>query len=172
METVWDTDSHVHFDDIEVAGELHLIPPPPLPPNWTNVFKSDFEDGLAEAWNLGPGWGVQQENGNYILSGEGHQWAVPLVDGWVDCVIESRIKLVTGGVHLSFRKSERRISDSERIPARYFLGLGEDWIYLGKQMGSNFSTLFQSQIYLDLGSWHLVRFFWRERLSEFTWITS
>ena len=114
LEKIWDEDSHVHFDDIEVIGEPPP-PPDPIPPNWTILFKDDFENGLADGWNLGPGWNVELDDGKYVLSGEGHSWAWPDIMGWVDCVIESRMKLVTGGVHFSFRKSDRRISETERI---------------------------------------------------------
>jgi len=155
LETI-DQDSHVHFDNVEVVGEPPPAPPP-LPPGWTALFEDDFEDGFADGWDLGPGWNVELDDGNYVLSGEGHHWAEPYVDGWVDCVIEARIKLIAGGFHLSFRRSERRISETDRIHTRYFLGLREDGLYLEKQMGSNFFSLYESGIPLERGSWHVVR---------------
>ncbi|MBN1954796.1 MAG: hypothetical protein JW900_07075 [Anaerolineae bacterium] len=156
LETIWDTGSHVHFDDVEVVGEPPPAPPP-LPPDWVALFEDDFQDGSADGWDLGPGWQVEQENSNYVLSGEDHQWAGPYVDGWVDCVVETRFKLIAGDFHLSFRISEQRISETERLLTRYFLGLGEGGVSLAKQVGSEFFTLYQSPVPLDRGSWHVVR---------------
>jgi photosystem II stability/assembly factor-like uncharacterized protein len=150
------SNSHVHFDDIELIGEPPP-PPDPIPSNWTILFKDDFEDELADGWNLGPGWDVELDDGKYVLSGEGHDWAQPDIMGWVDCVIEAKIKLLTGGVHFSFRNSDQRISATERIASRYFLGLMEDSIYLGKQVGSVFSNLFSGDIYTSKETWHTVR---------------
>ncbi len=155
-------DSHAHFDDVLVVGESPPTPtpaptPPPLPPDWIALFEDDFEDGFADGWDLGPGWNVELDDGNYVLSGEGHRWAEPYVDGWVDCVIEAKIKLISGGLHLSFRNSQRRISETDWILTRYFLFLSENGLSLEKQMGSDFFTLYQSDVYVDRGSWHVVR---------------
>ncbi|MGA9351566.1 MAG: family 16 glycoside hydrolase [Anaerolineae bacterium] len=155
-------DSHVHFDDILIVGEPPPTPtpvptPPPLPPDWIALFEDDFEDGFADGWNLWPGWNVELDDGNYVLSGEGHRWAEPYVDGWVDCVIEAKIKLISGGLHLSFRNSQRRISETDWIHTRYFLFLSENGLSLEKQMGSDFFTLYRSDVYADRGSWHVVR---------------
>jgi len=156
LETIPDSNAHVHLDDIVVVGEPPPTPPP-LPPNWKALFSDDFEGGSAEKWNLGLGWGVEQENGNYVLSGEGHHWANPLTDGHKNCVIETKFKLIAGGFHLSFRMFDRRISETERILSRYFLAIREGGISLNKQVGSDFFTLFGDNIDLDQGSWHIVR---------------
>jgi len=156
LETIWDEDSHVHFDDVEVVGEPPPAPPP-LPPDWMTLFEDDFEDGFADGWALWPGWNVELDDSNYVLSGEGHYWAEPHVDGWVDCVIEARIKLISGGFHFNFRMSEQRISPTDRVFSRYFLGLSEHGLYLEKQKGSNFSSLYHSPVPLEQGSWHVVR---------------
>ena len=159
LETIWDENSHVHFDDINIVGEPPPTPPPPppLPANWTALFSDGFEGGSAEKWNLGLGWGIEQENSNHILSGEGHHWANPLTDGYKNCVIETKFKLIAGGFHLSFRMFDRRISETERILSRYFLAIREGGISLNKQVGSDFFTLFGDNIDLDQGSWHIVR---------------
>ncbi len=39
------------------------------------VYQEDFEDGEAQGWTLEPGWEVIQDEGNYVLSGQGHVWA-------------------------------------------------------------------------------------------------
>jgi photosystem II stability/assembly factor-like uncharacterized protein len=156
LETVGDEDALVHFDNVQVTGEPPP-PPPPLPPGWAALFEDDFEDGFADGWNLELGWDVTLEGGNFVLRGQGHHWAEPVIDGLVDCVIEAKIKLLTGGFHFVFRKSEQRVSDTETVFSRYFLGLSKNRLSLNKQIGMDFFNLYESLLYLDPDSWHVVR---------------
>ena len=63
------------------------------------VYQEDFEDGVAQDWTLDPGWQVIQDEGNYVLSGQGHTWARSgkLYD---DYRLSFRLKILGGGGHL------------------------------------------------------------------------
>ena len=38
----------------------------------TILFQDDFEDGNADDWNLAERWMVEDDNGNFVLSGTQH----------------------------------------------------------------------------------------------------
>lgn len=121
------------------------------------LFQDDFDDGSSDGWNLGTGWRLEKENNdNYVLTGEGHNWASPIVDGWKDYDIQARFKIISGGFHLSFRIFEQRVSDADLIFTRYFLGIHTDGLYLEKQAGSAFTDLSDYPIALNPDNWHTV----------------
>ncbi|MFQ6074635.1 MAG: family 16 glycoside hydrolase [Candidatus Bathyarchaeia archaeon] len=90
------------------------------------IFEDDFEDGEAEDWELsvppdappGSAWGVELEDGNYVLSGEGHCWSEAGDEEWTDYTLELKVKLVKGGGLINFRMTPKREG-----PDRYFLRL-------------------------------------------------
>ena len=124
----------------------------------TTFFEDDFEDGMADGWELEEGWGITEEAGQgYVLSGSGHHWAVPVVDGWVDHELTTRIKLIAGTVHINFRLSQEMVTDTEWEMRRYYLGLKENRLYVKKQMGSEFFDLYAGDIPFSLGDWHTVK---------------
>jgi len=87
------------------------------------AYQEDFEDGQAQGWTLEPGWQVIQDNGNYVLAGEGHNWA--RVDkSYDDYRLFFRLKLLKGGLHLNFRMNDT---------GRYFIGFEATGSRLGKQ---------------------------------------
>jgi len=158
LETVDGAEAHVHFDDVLIEGEpLTVTAPPSISADWVPLYEDNF-DTLAEGWNLGSGWEPEQESDNWVLSGEGHNWATPDVDGWVNCIIQARIKIFSAGFHFNFRKSEQRISPTELIPCRYLLGITESMLYLSKQRGDdNYYALYSGSNCLTRGVWHDVR---------------
>lgn len=87
------------------------------------VYHEDFEDGVAQDWTLDPGWQVIQDEGNYVLSGQGHTWARSgkLYD---DYRLSFRLKILGGGGHLNFRINNT---------GRYFIGFDARGSQLGKQ---------------------------------------
>jgi SAM-dependent methyltransferase len=87
------------------------------------VYQEDFEDGVAQDWTLDPGWQVIQDEGNYVLSGQGHTWARSgkLYD---DYRLSFRLKILGGGGHLNFRINNT---------GRYFIGFDARGSQLGKQ---------------------------------------
>ena len=112
------------------------------------LFQDDFEDRNADGWALDPGWDVKLEDGNYVLSGSGHQWARPSASKWTDYTIEAKIKLLAGGFHFNFRHNLGEVS------SRYFLGMKQEGLYLQKQIGEDFFELFQFPEALELNKWY------------------
>jgi len=114
------------------------------------LLADSFEDGIADGWELEPGWRVEREDGNYVLSGEGHSW-VRLETGldWTDYSFRFRLKLIRGGIHLNYRVSSE---------GRYFIGFGEEGVYLNKETPwGNFFDLAGSDAYHRLEVWYDVK---------------
>lgn len=124
---------------------------------WTTLFEDDFNDGMADGWELEEGWSVTPNGGGGYLSGSGHYWAVPVVEGWSDYQITATIKVISGTVHLNFRLTQEMPVETDWIQKRYFLGLFENRLYLKKQIGSEFYDLYAQNILFSLGSWHTVQ---------------
>jgi photosystem II stability/assembly factor-like uncharacterized protein len=123
----------------------------------TTLFEDDFEDGVADGWELQEGWSVVKLGGEYVLSGSDHYWAVPVVDGWANYELTTRIKLDSGTVHVNFRLSQELVSTTDWVQKRYLLGLKENRVYIKKQVGSEFFDLYAADIPFSLGDWHTVR---------------
>jgi len=117
-------------------------------PEGVLLFRDDFEDGVADGWELEPGWQIEQEDGNYVLSGEGHSWArLTTGQDWTDYALRLRLRLFGGVIHINYR-----VSDDA---GRYFIGFRERGLYLAKEApwGSLF-TLAESDVFHGLGEWH------------------
>lgn len=116
------------------------------------LFSDDFEDGLADGWELAEGWQVIQDQGNYVLSGDGlYQWS-RLHRGfdWTNYTLKCRLQLISGGVHLNFR-----MQDEPDEFTRYFIGFRENTLYLSKENPpGNYTGLTDKAINFDLGVWH------------------
>ncbi len=124
--------------------------------NESVLFEDDFEDGNAEGWILGPGWEVVSDD-SYVLKGQGHDLAQPIVRGWSDHSIEFRFKLLTEKFHFHFRVSEQRLSPTENIISKYFLEIQENLLYLKKQYGSNTDSLDMTAVSLATNFWHTLK---------------
>jgi hypothetical protein len=113
------------------------------------LFHDDFEDGVADGWDLEPGWQViQEDDGNHVLSGEGHTWAtLERGQDWEDYTFRSRLKLLAGGIHLNFR-----LTDTPGGLSRYFLSFREGALRLHKEGFAR--ELAISETHHSLGSWH------------------
>ncbi len=107
------------------------------------LFVADFNANQAEGWELEPGWVVA----NGMLTGEGHQWAWPLVGSWRDFRLQFRLNLQQGGIHLVYRLNDT---------GRYFIGFHQEGSYLKKQYWpETFVDLLEHPVELrDLGRWH------------------
>jgi len=116
---------------------------------WTTLFQDNFEDGNANGWQLDPGWQVEQEGSNYILSGSGHNWARVYGNtgsNWTDYRFSLRVKLINEGVHLNVR-----LGDS----GRYFIGFIEGGLYLSKQFWPDtFLNLADANFPISKDAWH------------------
>ena len=112
-------------------------------------FKDDFEDGNADGWQLESGWGVTQDNGNYVLQGIGHKWARAGSESWTDYTFETKIKLVEGGAHVNFRVSQE---------GRYAIGVNEGGVYLMRTIFPNVHTqLAQAEFPFGKNIWSKIK---------------
>lgn len=93
------------------------------------IYCEDFENGDAPGWSLQEGWRVGLENGDHVLQGENHHFAILNHQGWEDYRLRFRLKLQQGGIHLNFRYSEDN--------TRYFVSFNESWLQLDRQRGPN-----------------------------------
>ncbi len=117
------------------------------------LYHDNFEDGVADGWDLTPGWQVHREaNGNYVLSGEGlYRWA-KLDSGhdWTDYFLKCRLKLINGGIHLNFL-----MRDQPREFTRYAIAFRENSLHLMKEYPpGNYRSLGGKQINFRLNVWH------------------
>ena len=69
------------------------------------VYSENFEDGQAQGWELEPGWQIINDNGNKVLSGQGHVWARSN-QSCSDCTLSFRLKVTKGSIHLVYRMND------------------------------------------------------------------
>lgn len=112
------------------------------------LFQDNFEDEIIENWALESGWEIKSEKDNHILSGSGHRWAYPDVSGWTDYTIEADIKIIREGLHFNVRYN------TGEVFSRYFLGIHQGGLYLGKQIGEDFFDLIELSKPLNLKKWN------------------
>ena len=160
--------SVVYIDNISVTGKpAEVTVPPELPEDWISVFETDFEDGAGESWRLEPGWSIEIDSGgNHVLSGSDHTWAEPIIKANKNYVLKMDIKPIEGNFHLNLRTAERRLSESEMVFTRYMVGIEENSIDLGKQIGAEFYNLASSRTYLKPVSWHNLRIDLNDKLIQ------
>jgi photosystem II stability/assembly factor-like uncharacterized protein len=111
----------------------------------TLLYQENFDDGLAQKWELEQGWAVSEGS----LCGQGHQWARYTEGTWQDFRVLFRVRLDRGTVHLNYRVSGTR---------RYFIGFHQGGLYLSKQTGPDtFSdNLAEAVATYNLGQWYQV----------------
>lgn len=122
-------------------------------PALTRIFSDNFSDGNADRWYyIRGGWSVGQDSGNYYLQGKGHSHARPYQgENWTDYMLEARVKLLKGGIHLEYLLSKNG-------GGRYYIGFREDEIYINKQLPpEKFITLAEARNGLTLDRWHLIQ---------------
>lgn len=106
----------------------------------------DFENG-SQNWELNKGWRLTKIDGNTLLEGVGHTTAVLNEGGWNNYILKARLKIINGTIHFNFRRNELNGLN------RYFIGIGNDEVYLEKQNGGRFDSLVNASLYID-GGWH------------------
>ncbi len=95
-------------------------------PDQVVLFSDKFDNGKADNWQLDAGWQVEKDDDNYVLSGEGHNWARQVQRGtWSDYKLSLRVKLLAGGIHLNYRNSDC---------LRYFIRIQSSGVTLAKTM--------------------------------------
>lgn len=96
---------------------------------WEQLFYDDFEDGTADDWELkgletNSYWEVYNDNDNYVLKGQGQNWANPVKKFlWDDYSFRCEVKIIYGGIHINYRVNDI---------ARYFIAFNSGSITLFK----------------------------------------
>ena len=114
---------------------------------WDTLFMDQFEGGTAKNWSLESGWAVNQQNGNYFLTGMGHTWA-SCNNGqtWTDYSLKLSFRMKSETMHVNFRLGD---------PGwRYFLGIQAEGLYLNKQVGEKFQDLENKAVTVAPDTWH------------------
>ena len=114
------------------------------------LYSENFEDGKAQDWELEGNWKViQDRDGNFVLRGQGHEWARYLGDSWGDYTFKLRLKLVRGRIHLNFRNADC---------LRYFIGVQEERIDLNKtQPCGTHRELRARERFFSPGRWYEIK---------------
>jgi photosystem II stability/assembly factor-like uncharacterized protein len=91
----------------------------------TFLFQDDFGSGNANRWQVEPGWQVEDDGGNLVLSGSGHSFARAGSLYWSNYSFKTRVKLMDAGsgVHLNYRSQGCD---------RYYVGFNSGGLYLSK----------------------------------------
>jgi formylglycine-generating enzyme required for sulfatase activity len=121
-----------------------------LPGDWERLFFDNFDRGNADGWSLVPGWKVEKDGGNFVLSGTGHApFASAGNPSWSDYSVKLRLKLVRGGTHINFRAT--------MASPRYLLGVHSEGIILRKSVRNQpATTVVQTNLAVGVGAWHAV----------------
>jgi hypothetical protein len=120
------------------------------------LFQDDFDSGRADDWDLDDGWAVDLDDRdfrNFVLSGSGRTWATLLLgEDWTDYSLRFRMKIIRGGVHLSYRV---RGAGSYTLGGRYYVGFGQHGAVLRKEApwGTQADQAGYSG-HCTLGTWH------------------
>ncbi len=118
--------------------------------NWTTLFSDDFEDRNAEGWSLHESWGVETVDGNSVLHGTTHSFAnIETGNDWTNYRLSMRVKMIRQGLHINVRVNDE---------GRYFIGIGEEGIYLNKSFWANPDSeeFARTDFSLELNEWHTV----------------
>lgn len=89
------------------------------------LYSEDFEDGLAQDWNLPAGWEVEASSEGHVLHGRGPSYVRYAKDTWGDSSFSARVKLVKGPVLLYYHMTGSGA-------AAYFVALSESSLTLSK----------------------------------------
>jgi hypothetical protein len=111
-------------------------------------FADNFDDGVANGWRLEPGWQIVNDNGNYVLEGQGqdYQCAWPRVTSAENYVLEMDFEILSGTFAPSVRHDD--------WDSRYIIWISENDINLGKAAGSDPFRLDGTEADISLGRWH------------------
>ena len=119
------------------------------------LYREDFETGKASNWSLDPGWQVTQDGSNYVLSGEGFQFAdYTAGKEWTDYLVRFRLKLLQGSIHLDYR----RVDNSNRAPsltsAGYFVEFRGNYLSLFKMISGDWIVRCGKDVEFATKTWH------------------
>ncbi|MBN1219618.1 MAG: hypothetical protein JXM69_11865 [Anaerolineae bacterium] len=113
------------------------------------LYQENFDGGQVPGWELEPGWNIVQDDNNWVLAGEGHQWASPDFSAKGDFRVQFRLKLLRGRIHLVYRMNSM---------GRYFIGFEEFRSDLNKQYWPDtfLHGLAGADVSHNLADWHQV----------------
>lgn len=116
------------------------------------VFYDDFEGGPKSDWDLPNGWAVKKSEGNYVLRGLGHKFAVLRGHDVNNLAFKAKFfKKKQGGLHINFRSKGIKNGIN-----RYFVSVDNKRLALTKQLGDNFDDVAKTNLNLDWTKWHWV----------------
>ena len=112
------------------------------------LYEENFDDYLAQDWELDSGWTVTKEG---VLGGEGHSWARYKDVDWQDVRVQFQLRIAEPGsrIHLNYRVSDE---------GRYFIGFHAEGLYLSKETpwGTFYENLDSSSSQYANYAWHSV----------------
>ncbi len=120
-------------------------------------FIEDFEGGTS-AWGLNDDrgnpdpsrWSISKEDGNSVLKGRQHSWALLVLKSWEDYIFRAKFKLTAGSVHFVYRSNWE-----EQGVRRYYVGVHSGGIYLSKEIHGGHIQIEQKN--LPIGTdWHTI----------------
>ncbi|HUV02702.1 MAG TPA: CARDB domain-containing protein [Desulfobacteria bacterium] len=110
------------------------------------LYEENFDDYLAQDWELEPGWTVTEKG---VLRGEGHSWARYKDVDWQDVRVQFKLRIEEAGsrIHLNYRVSEE---------GRYYIGFHAGGLYLSKETpgGTFYENLDSSSSQYTEYAWH------------------
>jgi len=115
------------------------------------LYCENFEDNRAQDWQLDPGWSIQKDGLNYLLTGDRHEFATLQDHSWSNFRVRFRLRLLAGTIHLNYRV----LSNPSYGLTRYYVGFNEDYLYLHKSgPAGGWQELTASQSKHARGDWH------------------
>jgi hypothetical protein len=112
------------------------------------LYAENFDDYLAQDWELEPGWTVTEKG---VLRGEGHSWARYKEVDWQDFRVQFRLRIEEEGsrIHLNYRVSNE---------GRYYIGFHAGGLYLSKEApgGTFYENLASSRWQYSKDRWYSV----------------
>ena len=113
------------------------------------LYTTDFADG----WSLDPGWQVSQQDGDFVLHGQGNGQAIFTAGtNWTNYEFKFRLKVLTGEVNVNYR-----LVNDTRFTRYYFAFNQEGLTGVTKEDGGVFTGMAASaRNFTDSETWHTV----------------
>jgi photosystem II stability/assembly factor-like uncharacterized protein len=119
--------------------------------DWVVFYEEDFEDGVAEGWNISSDCSIEDDNGNNILSCDSFCWS-QYSEGraWKNYSFEAKIKLIQDNTTLLFRDNPQRV---------YRINIGTRHLDLKKEINDGLGPhdLQHASISFDYQTWHTIK---------------
>lgn len=117
--------------------------------NWTTLFQDNFDAGIADKWDLEPGWQIELIDQDYILSGqvdgEGRSSAIPVWKGAYNFSVTMRFKFINGDCYLYLRDGD---------DGTYWIIINDSQLSLNKDKNGISSNLATKNVEINPDDWH------------------